>query len=114
VLRIGGDRFPVKDVRAGDVRRRYDPGVAIELPIHGRGVAGNPANRFVPIAFDVDGDWLDSVPPDERPSPRTRLFDDSSRTILAHNDSPDVGFDTSINIYRGCEHGWHCSPIARL
>jgi DNA repair photolyase len=30
---------------------------------------------------------------------------DSTRSILAHNDSPDVGFDVSINPYRGCEHG---------
>lgn len=79
--------------------------MAIELPIHGRGVASNPANRFAPIRFDVDGDWLDSVPEDERPSPRTQLFDDDTRTILARNDSPDVGFDTSINPFRGCEHG---------
>jgi DNA repair photolyase len=30
---------------------------------------------------------------------------DPSRTALAHNQSPDVGFDTSLNPYRGCEHG---------
>ena len=40
-----------------------------------------------------------------RSGPQTRFYRDSSRTILAHNDSPDVGFDTSINPYRGCEHG---------
>ena len=28
-----------------------------------------------------------------------------ARSILSHNDSPDVGFDRSINPYRGCEHG---------
>ena len=77
----------------------------------GRGVASNPPNRFAPIAFDVDGDYLDGdyyldgVPADERPGPRTQLFDDASRSILATNDSPDVGFDASINVYRGCEHG---------
>ena len=71
----------------------------------GRGVASNPANRFAGVAFEVDGDYLDDVPADERPSPRTRCFDDASRSILATNDSPDVGFDASINVYRGCEHG---------
>ena len=30
---------------------------------------------------------------------------DSTRTIIARNDSPDIGFDRSINPYRGCEHG---------
>jgi len=30
---------------------------------------------------------------------------DPVRTVIAHNDSPDVGFETSINPYRGCEHG---------
>ena len=79
--------------------------MAISLPIHGRGAASNPTNRFVPIRFDVDGDYLDSVPADERPDPRTRIFFDDSRTIIAHNESPDIPFTHSINPYRGCEHG---------
>ena len=45
---------------------------------------------------DADGD---------SPGPATELLRDPSRTILAHNDSPDLGFDTSVNPYRGCEHG---------
>lgn len=73
--------------------------------IHGRGASINPAGRFEPIDFAIDGDFLDSIPEDERPSPRTQLFRDTSRSIIATNDSPDVGFDTSINVYRGCEHG---------
>ena len=42
--------------------------------------------------------------PDES-SPDTVLLKDTSRSIIAYNDSPDVGFDASINPYRGCEHG---------
>ena len=42
---------------------------------------------------------------DEAISPRTQFFRDTSRSILAYNDSPDVGFSASINPYRGCEHG---------
>ena len=38
-------------------------------------------------------------------SPRTQFIKDASRSIIAYNDSPDVGFDASINPYRGCEHG---------
>lgn len=67
----------------------------------GRGAAGNPANRFDLLSYHRDPD----DPAEDSPGPSTRFFRDSSRTILAHNDSPDIGFDTSINPYRGCEHG---------
>jgi len=71
------------------------------LPVvRGRGAAHNPPNRFEPLHVDRSG-WRD---PDD-PGPETRLLRDASRTILAHNDSPDLGFDVSVNPYRGCEHG---------
>src|SRR6185503_5464956 len=35
----------------------------------------------------------------------TQLLADNSKSIIARNDSPDIGFDTSVNPYRGCEHG---------
>lgn len=79
-----------------------------KLTIHGRGAADNPANRFEPIAFEVDGDFLDD---EEQPAPQTRYFRDASRSIILHNDSPDIGFTWSINVYRGCSHGWMCSRI---
>ena len=41
----------------------------------------------------------------EAPLPRTQFLRDTSRTIIAKNDSPDIGFERSINPYRGCEHG---------
>ncbi len=78
--------------------------MAHPLTIHGRGTPVNPANRFDPVEFHVDGDWLD-LPEDERPAPTTQFLHDTSRTIIASNDSPDVGFTHSINPYRGCEHG---------
>ena len=37
--------------------------------------------------------------------PRTQFFRDHSQTVIARNDSPDVGFTASLNPYRGCEHG---------
>jgi DNA repair photolyase len=70
-------------------------------PIRGRGTAINPPNRFDPIVYEED---LEAVDPGA-PKPRTELFRDASRSILARNQSPDVGFDVSINPYRGCEHG---------
>jgi DNA repair photolyase len=73
----------------------------ISDPIHGRGSSNNPANRFEAIHYEPDPD----VDPEERPSPQTTFFKDQSRSIIAFNDSPDVGFSASINPYRGCEHG---------
>lgn len=67
----------------------------------GRGAAGNPPNRFEHVLLERDPDWTE---PDD-PAPRTRFYRDSSQTIIAYNDSPDIGFRASINPYRGCEHG---------
>jgi DNA repair photolyase len=68
--------------------------------IHGRGASANPANRFELIQYEPDPE----AGPDGT-APATQFFRDSSRSIVAYNDSPDVGFDASINPYRGCEHG---------
>jgi DNA repair photolyase len=75
-------------------------------PIRGRGAAYNPPNRFEPVEFVPDGDALDAeLAEDELPLPRTQFLRDTTREIIARNNSPDVGFNTSINPYRGCEHG---------
>ncbi len=73
----------------------------LSLPMHGRGTSANPASRFDRIAYERDPD----APPDDEVSPATILLSDTTRSIIATNDSPDVGFDASINPYRGCEHG---------
>src|SRR5437868_11145140 len=70
----------------------------------GRGAASNETGRFEQqkrVAFD-DG-WGPTE--DEPPRIATTLSVDATRTIIARNDSPDIGFDRSINPYRGCEHG---------
>jgi DNA repair photolyase len=72
-----------------------------ERSIHGRGSAANPPNRFIPLTVLRDGD----CDPADEPAPTTIFLHDTSRSIIAHNDSPDVGFTASINPYRGCEHG---------
>jgi DNA repair photolyase len=77
-------------------------------PLHGRGARTNPANRFERITLAPDADFVefdDDGVPVERPQPRTQFFDDSSESILAPNDSPDVGANWGLNPYRGCEHG---------
>jgi DNA repair photolyase len=66
-----------------------------------RGAAENPPNRFEKIHLERDEDWN----PEEDPLPRTVFLKDNSKTIIAYNDSPDIGFEASVNPYRGCEHG---------
>ena len=78
--------------------------MTVPLPIQGRGAAANPANRFEPIEFAPDVELLD-LPQEDRPSPQTQFLSDASRTVIAFNDSPDIGFNASLNPYRGCEHG---------
>jgi DNA repair photolyase len=68
--------------------------------LRGRGASWNPPNRFERLQVDRS-EWLD---PDD-PLPETVLLEDATRSILARNDSPDVGFDVGINPYRGCSHG---------
>jgi DNA repair photolyase len=66
-------------------------------PPRGRGAAGNPVNRFEPLHLELEEHLPAEVP--------TRYLVDTSRSVIATNDSPDVGFAASINPYRGCEHG---------
>lgn len=66
-----------------------------------RGAAENPGNRFEKIHLEPDIDWN----PDDDVLPRTQFFKDHSQTVISRNDSPDVGFQASLNPYRGCEHG---------
>ena len=58
----------------------------------------NPQNRFSSISMEYDD-------PDMNPGAPLEVYEDHSRTILASNDSPDVGFKWSVNPYRGCFHG---------
>jgi DNA repair photolyase len=77
---------------------------ATPQPRKGRGAGSNESGRFEAekrVPFD-DG-WGSSE--DEPARLATTLSVDATRTIIARNDSPDIGFDRSINPYRGCEHG---------
>src|SRR5213082_1976289 len=70
----------------------------------GRGASINPANRFDKLHVEED---FSELPPgeDEPQRIRTIYLRDDTKTIIARNNSPDVGFETSVNPYRGCEHG---------
>jgi len=76
--------------------------------VRGRGAqSGAVPSRFGLAAREVDGDWLDAREEvdGEAPKLRTTVTEEHPRTIVSFNKSPDVGFDRSINAYRGCEHG---------
>lgn len=92
------------EVRLGSTDPGYIPSddPVLVTPHHwvqGRGSAHNPENRFDLLSVERDSD------DDTGPGPRTQLFRDASRSIITTNRSPDIGFELSINPYRGCEHG---------
>ena len=65
----------------------------------GRGTGQNPENRYERIRVELE-------PESDDPTPvPTVYYRDTSRSVLAENESPDVGFRFSLNPYRGCEHG---------
>src|ERR1700754_727599 len=69
----------------------------------GRGAQSNDSGRFeaeARVAFDDGWQSLDDLP-----AFKTTVGIDTSRKVITRNDSPDIGFDRSINPYRGCEHG---------
>jgi DNA repair photolyase len=71
--------------------------------VKGRASIFNPPNRFEKThlePLDIDLDYEDDLP-----SLSTVFYNDTSRSILASNDSPDLPFTYSVNPYRGCEHG---------
>lgn len=75
--------------------------------IDGRGATRNATpTRFRLPERLVEGDWLDTVEVlDGLPPRRTVVTVERPRSILTRNQSPDIGFDRSVNPYRGCEHG---------
>src|SRR5687768_16995676 len=84
------------------MERRKDPAV------HGRGAQGSLVpTRFGLAAREADGDWRDYMELLDGPPVklRTSVTEEHPKTILTFNQSPDIGFDRSINAYRGCEHG---------
>src|SRR5688572_30646134 len=69
-----------------------------------RGALSSIPGRFESLERDAfDDGWFAD---DESPAPlETSVTVERARSIIATNESPDVGFDQSVNPYRGCEHG---------
>src|SRR6478609_10115175 len=74
---------------------------------HGRGATRNATpTRFNLKEHVAEGEWLDQVQAlDGVPTRRTTVTIEHPKSILTRNNSPDIGFDRSINAFRGCEHG---------
>ena len=90
------------------------PTPAAASPRKGRGTVWPIEHRFASTHKEaLDDGWgtLDQAAQEEQVAPGTRLIEESVRSILTGNDSPDIGFDLSINPYRGCEHG--CTTATR-
>ena len=89
--------------------RKAKPPMSEEKPPApvGRGAANNPANRFLKVSQEADYEQLefddDLLGKLERPA--TRYFDDTSKSVISENNSPDIPFRYSLNPYRGCLHG---------
>ena len=69
----------------------------------GRAATLNTSGRYESLArVDLDDGWgaLEQLP-----AFQTQVTHEKPKKLITRNDSPDVGFDRSINPYRGCEHG---------
>ncbi|HEX7817472.1 PA0069 family radical SAM protein [Dyella sp.] len=73
------------------------------VAIKGRGALSNPEGRFESTrAIAEDDGWYQE---EETSRPRTEVREETARSVISRNDSPDVGFSQAINPFRGCEHG---------
>jgi DNA repair photolyase len=99
--------------RAPEPRRSGQPAPAPERPelradgavLKGRGTAWAIVHRFASEQREPLDDGWPADDHDAIAAPATVVTEEHVGEILAHNDSPDIGFDLSINPYRGCEHG---------
>jgi len=83
------------------VKDELNPKNLLKNPPRGRGTELNPKNRFATLDIQFEPESEDDLVP----APKTQFFVDPSRSLITTNDSPDIGFEASINPYRGCEHG---------
>ena len=77
-------------------------------PHKGRGTSWALPHRFSQTCSEAFDDGWGSEPSADAAgpvAPATEVVEERVRSILTPNDSPDIGFDLSINPYRGCEHG---------
>jgi len=82
--------------------RGLDTSALPDRPLKGRGSLSRRDGRFEAVTHHaVDDGWERA----DGPPPKTTVTREFPKSIIARNSSPDVGFEASINPYRGCEHG---------
>jgi DNA repair photolyase len=102
---------PDKDaIAAMDWAGAPEPEPPTRLPSgaqRGRGAVTNPAVRFESsVVSPFDDGWDTLTGEIEEPVKlATTLIKDATKSVIAWNSSPDLGFDRAVNPYRGCEHG---------
>lgn len=100
------DDWPETPAAAQDAR-------TAKAPIKGRGAASFVTGRFEKTVARGEDDGWGSVYADAfdedgepvAPALATTVTEERARSVISRNDSPDIGFDQSVNPYRGCEHG---------
>lgn len=67
----------------------------------GRGAASNPEGRFETIRYQPEDDgWHHDLLDEQRPRPRTQVAEERARSVITHNDSPDIrlaGANVNLN-----------------
>ncbi|MDX1959380.1 MAG: PA0069 family radical SAM protein [Leptospiraceae bacterium] len=71
--------------------------------LNNRGAGLNMQGRFEKISYETFHDGWELE--EEIQTHKTQVREEIANSILTTNDSPDIPFETSINPYRGCEHG---------
>ena len=87
-------------VRNGKIRSRQQH----YAPTKGRGALANQAGRYETLTREAEDDGWGEFELAVAPR-KTTVHQDTSRTVISRNESPDIPFNQSINPYRGCEHG---------
>ena len=101
-------RDDLDEIAAMDRAGLPEPAAETVLPglaRRGRGATLNPAVRFDSASAQAFDDGWSSLETEDAPAPQTTLIKDATRSVISWNESPDLGFDRSVNPYRGCEHG---------
>jgi DNA repair photolyase len=81
---------------------------AVPVAVKGRGTTWALPHRFsATLSETFDDGWgtVEQAVQEQPLPPQTQVIEEQVRSILSPNDSPDIGFELSINPYRGCEHG---------
>ena len=92
---------------------RSDSEIPVAVPVtlvrKGRGAVSNIAHRFESVTREADAEAAEAerlnLDDEALPALATATTLETAKSLITYNESPDIGFDRSINPYRGCEHG---------